>query len=335
MLFAIPLWYALGPSAGLFLLIARLPGFASVRAPVNIWFVPALALAIFAAAGLAQAAARWRKPWIAPVLIAVFAADLFYGNFAGNQLAYARVPYEQLYGQGESLFQRAVASRLPPLMRFDMQQNNVAFGPFAHYFDARAEVTYGYDPLTLTAYREYSDAMQNNPKLRNGLGVALWLDAAAGGVRSNPDALPRVTFPPQLIAAASPEESRRLLTTLDPSRQAIVPSNIATAAPDPSATARVLEYTPGHYKIHYRSGAPAALRVSNAYFDGWSAAANGNSLTVFPIDHALLGVRIPSGEGDLTLDYHSTYLAAGAMISALSLAACAAMLLMRRQSNVK
>jgi hypothetical protein len=335
LVFAVPLWYALGPSAGLFLLIARLPGFASVRAPVNIWFVPALALAILAAAGLEQASRRWRKPWIAPVLIAVFAADLFYFNFANNQLAYARVPYEQLYGQGENLFQRAVASRLPPLMRFDSTQNNQAFGPFAHYYDLRTEVTYGYDPLTLTTYHEYSDAMQNNPKLRNGLGVALWLDLVASGVRNNPDALPRVTFPPQLIAAASPAESRRLLATLDPARQAIVPSNVPTIPPDPSASARIIEYTSGHYKIHYRAAAPSIMRVSNAYFDGWSAAANGNSLAVFPIDHALIGVRIPSGEGDLTLDYHSTYLVPGLVISALSLAACVAILLVRGRANIK
>ena len=103
---------------------------------------------------LAQAAARWRKPWIAPVLIAVFAADpVFMAISPAINSPTRGVPYEQLYGQGESLFPRAVASRLPPLMRFDMQQNNVAFGPFAHYFDARAEVTYGYDPLTLTAYQ--------------------------------------------------------------------------------------------------------------------------------------------------------------------------------------
>ena len=38
-LIVVPVWYAMGRSAGLFLLIARLPGFSSVRAPVNIWFV--------------------------------------------------------------------------------------------------------------------------------------------------------------------------------------------------------------------------------------------------------------------------------------------------------
>jgi hypothetical protein len=34
-------WYALGPDAGLFRLIARLPGFSSVELPMHGWFLPA------------------------------------------------------------------------------------------------------------------------------------------------------------------------------------------------------------------------------------------------------------------------------------------------------
>ena len=75
---------------------------------------------------------------------------------------------------------------------------------------------------------EYSDAMQNNPKLRNGLRAWLsWLDAAAGGVRSNPDALPRVTFRrslspphrPKRAAACSPRSIHRGRPSFHPTSQ--------------------------------------------------------------------------------------------------------------------
>lgn len=219
MLFVPTLWYAMGPSAGLYLLIARLPGFASVRAPVNIWFVPALGLALLAAAGLAAAAERWRLAWICPVALAVFGIDLFYSNSANNRLAYARAPYEQLYGQGEDLFRRAVTRQLPALTRFDAPEHLPSFGPLGHYFDTRTEVTYGYDPLMLTLYHDYYEAMRQNPKLRDGLSVSLWLDAQAGSVLRNPDVLPRVMFPKEIVTVASSGESKQLLASLDQSKQ--------------------------------------------------------------------------------------------------------------------
>ncbi len=46
------LWYAMGPAGGLYQLVGMLPGFRSVRAPVQMWFVAALGLALLAAAGV-------------------------------------------------------------------------------------------------------------------------------------------------------------------------------------------------------------------------------------------------------------------------------------------
>jgi hypothetical protein len=330
LLLGLSCWYMLGPAAGLFSLLARLPGFANIRAPVNGWFVPALALALLAAAGCAQAMARWRAPWLGAALLALFAGDLFYCNFAQNQLAYARAPYDQIYGAGEDLFQRAVTSRLPPLMRFDASQLTPTFGPLAHYFDTRTEVTYGYNPLTLSRYHDYYLAIESNPKLRNELGAALWLDQAADGVRTNPDALPRVTFPPDVIRASSADQSRQLLTTLDPARQVIVPGAIQPATQDPAATARVTEYGPGRYVIRYHCASASVMRVAGAYFDGWRASLHGNTVPVFPADHALIGVLVPAGEGDVTLDYSSKYFGTGAAISLASLFLMAAVIFRSR-----
>ena len=47
-------------------------------------------------------------------------------------------------------------------------------------------------------------------------------------------------------------------------------------------------------------------------------------LEVHRIDHALIGVVVPAGEKDLIVEYHSTYLLAGAILSLLALLGCIA-----------
>ena len=58
-------WYALGPGGGLYSVVSKLPGLGSVRAPVHMWFIVALGLALLAGAGSAlggralEAAVAW------------------------------------------------------------------------------------------------------------------------------------------------------------------------------------------------------------------------------------------------------------------------------------
>ena len=330
------IWYAMGQPAGLYLLVARLPGFSSVRAPVHVWFVPTLGLALGAAAGLAEAAARWPVKWLPRIVLAVTCVDLFYFQSATNPLAYARISYEDLYGAREQLFGQYVGSHLPPLTRFEAPDMLTAFGPLQHYLDLRAEVSYGYPPpLKLTRYTDYIEAMAGNPALRNGLNVSLWLDMEAGAIRGNPNALPRANFPKSLVAVQSMEESRQRLPTLDQARQALVPAAFAVPAQDGSGAAEVREFAPGHYRIHYRSASRSVLRVGSAYFDGWSAKASGERLDVFPVDHALTGVLVPPGEADVDLDYHSNYFWAGVLVTLSSLLACLGLLWFRRPRDAE
>ena len=327
LLFAVPVWYAAGPSGGLYLLIARLPGFSSVRAPVNIWFVPALGLALLSAAGLAFVMERRPVWWLGPAVVAVLCADLLYFQSAANPLAYGRESYYSIYGAGEELFHKAVVVGLPPLTRFDAPDLVPAFGPLSHYLDQRTEVTYGYGPLAITRYQDYLNAMPANPRLRDGLNVSRWLDTSVGAVRTNPGCLPRANFPKALVEVASEAESRARLATLDQHSEALVPSGVHVAAQDGSGAAQVAEFSPGHYRIHFRCASASLLRIGNAYFDGWTASSGGRPLAVVPVDHALIGVLVPAGEADLELNYHSTYFLAGAVVTALSLAVCLGLLL--------
>jgi len=324
------IWYAMGQSAGLYLLIARLPGFSSIRAPVNIWFLPTLALALLAGAGLVALTRKWPVHWLPLAVLAFFCADLFYHQSATNPLAYSRQSYDELYGSKEELFRQAVVNGLPPLTRFDGIEFLASFGPMSHFLDQRTEVTYGYGPLKLARYSDFVLAMMSNPALRKDLNVSRWLDGRTGDVHILADPLPRANFPKELVAVKTEEESRRRLASLDPTRQALVPEGTNVITQDPRATADVAEFTPGHYRIRYQCATPSLLRVGNAYFPGWTARRTAKTgaqdLPVLPVDHALLGVVVPAGNGDLALDYHSTYFVPAALTSLVSLLVCAGLL---------
>lgn len=325
------IWYAMGKSAGLYWLMARLPGFSSVRAPVNIWFVPSLGLALLAAAGLVAIVHKWPVHWLPLAVLLFFCADLFYHQSATNPLAYARQSYDELYGSKEELFRQAVVNGMPPLTRFDGIEALASFGPLAHYFDQRTEVTYAYDPLELSRYGDFVSAMASNTALRKDLNVSRWLDRRTGDVVILPDPLSRANFPKQLIPVSTNTEIRQRLASLDPERGALVPAGIGVTAQDANGTAEVREFTPGHYRIHFHCATPSLLRVGNSYFPGWSAKLGTHVLPVVPVDDALIGIVLPVGEGDLLLDYHSTYFIPGACVTLITLLVCIGLLVHSRK----
>jgi len=323
------LWYAAGHAAGLYLVVARLPGFSSIRSPVHIWFVVAMGLALLAGAGLVWLRQRWPVKWLPALLVVVVFLDVWYWNFQKNPVAYGRASWAELYGKGEELFQRVVAPAQPPLTRFDAPPRLTVFGPMNHPMDARVETTYGYNPLTVSAYDDYLTAMEANPKLRNGLNVSRYLDTQRGAVAANPDVLPRAYFPKSLTPVASPAESRRRLSTLDPAQTALVPAKLAGLSQDSAAQAQILDYSGSRYRIHYRARSDSLLRVSVTWFPGWKARVDGRDLEVLRVDHALMGVLVPAGEKDLQLEYHSTYFSLGAAISLIGVALCGMLLKIR------
>jgi hypothetical protein len=180
--------------------------------------------------------------------------------------------------------------------------------------------------LQLSRYHDFVTAMHSNPELRKDLNVSRWLDRRTGDIHVLDDPLPRANFPKALVPVSTDAESAQRLATLDPAHQALVPAGIPVTAQDPSGSADVREFTPGHYRIHYKCATPSLLRVGNAYFPGWTAKSGGQNLQVLPVDLALMGVAVPAGEGDLVLDYHSTYFVAAASVTLVALLACAGLL---------
>lgn len=303
------LWYALGPAAGLYRVIALIPGFRSVRAPVHIWFVAALVLALLAAAGGQFLADRFGRTWIIPVLAVVAFGNVYFVNMQGNPLAYGHNSFESLYGNNAVQFD---ASTEPlhndPLHRFWAPADNNAFGPLNTALDVQLETTYGYNPLELQAYYDYMVASRTNPRLLNGLSVTHKLDYKTGKIVPNPEKLPRATFPAQVLSAGS-------LATLDPATSTLLTTNPGPFKQDPHATAQIINYEGSFYRIRYSAATPSIMRIATPYFPGWNAQVDGAKAPVFTLDEALSGVLVPAGSHELTFRFNLTSLTEALIIS--------------------
>ena len=329
-------WYALGPPGGLYLAIAWLPGFRSVRAPVHIWFVAALALSLAAAAGAAWADARWRAKWLIPAMLAIVFADLWYWNMSRNALAYARAPYDELYGTAADNFERASAPiRQNPLHRIWFEHDSNTFGPMNWALNSRTETSYGYNPLELQAYADYVAAARSNPRLIDGLAATHKIDGASGTIVPNPSALPRISVPRAVTVVRTGVEAKAALASLDPAERAIVVSPGPAAAQAPGARADIVGYEGDRYGIRYSAASPVLLRVAVPYFPGWTATVEGRPVPVAAVDYALTGIFVPAGSHEVNFAYRPTWFAAGAGVSALAAVAGLAIAVWGRRSRRK
>jgi len=321
------LWYGLGPGAGLYALMAQLPAFRSVRAPVHIWFVVALGLALAAAAGAALLAERWRKPWLIPALIAFAFVDLSYWNASGNALAYGHASFDELYGNAADNFERASASaRATTPHRLWFERDLPGFGPMNGALNSHTEVTFGYNPLELARYSAYRTAAAGNPALLEGLAVTHRIDPSKGGIVPMEHTLPRVSVPPAVQTLGSADAARAALAALKPAENALLETAPAGLRQDAQAKAELTGYEGDRYRIRYSAASPTAVRVAVPYFPGWTARLNGAELPVLPMDYALTAVVAPAGTGEIELAYHSNWFAKGAALSALGLALAMAVL---------
>ena len=311
-------WYAMGPAGGLCSLLSLLPGFGRVRAPVHMWFVAALGLALLAAAGVGVLRARFRSPWIAVALVGITGLDLYYWNMERNGLAYARESFQDRYGSLEDRF-RTVAAPLTanPLHRIWAANASPSFGPLNVSLDNRMEVTFGYNPLELARYAQYMQAATGNPKLWNGLAVTATLDSATGMFRTNPAALPRVYAPETVSAVPGRAEALARLGALDPAREAVA-EGIAPIAHNGGAQVRITGYEGDAYRARYQADHATLLRIAAPYFPGWQAEADGRAVKVVPVDVALLGAVVPAGDHELAVRYRSTRFVTGAAVSGVA-----------------
>jgi hypothetical protein len=313
------LWYAFGPPAGLYSVLTLLPGFKSVRAPVHIWFVVALGLALAAASGAAWLAERFRKSWLMLAVLLLTVADLWYWNMADNQLAYMSTSFVEKYSDPFTNFQASLTqAKQKPFTRIWSPFDTNAFGPLNSSLEGRTEVTYGYNPLELSRYSEYMSAMERNAGLLNGLSVTHGIDTQRGAMFENTNVLPRILAPQQVKFVASHAAARALLPSLDQTQWAVVEAPLRPLAPG-ATSVQIENYTGDSYRAKYAAPFDCLLRIAVPYFPGWIAAVDGKAAPVYAVDDALSGVFVPAGSHELTFQYRSNWFAWGAAISTLTL----------------
>jgi hypothetical protein len=116
----------------------------------------------------------------------------------------------------------------------------------------------------------------------------------------------------------------------DPKRVAIVDTSSRIAAqqiktlPEPlDIPVRVVSYAPGRIQMQLASPAPgnAALVVSENYFTGWHATADGRPVVVDRADYNLIGVQLPQGARNIDLQYTDPAYLKGRVITFVALIA--------------
>ena len=310
-------WYAFGPSAGLFRLVSRLPGFSSVELPMHGWFLPALGLALLGGAGAAFVETRLTRRWVVAGLTFV-ALDVLIVNQLLNPLAYARGTFSELYGDTLRAFAAEIVSATPPLERlYGPELAQVAYRN--HGLQSRVETTYGYNPLELASYAAYAAAADSNPRLVAGFAATHEVRPDGRLERLAPQGLPLAYFAPSVRVVGDETAARAALAELDPAIETVVIGPLEPLEPDATAQVAVTARSEDALVLHYRSRTRNLLRVAIPFFPGWHATAGGSELPLVQADAAFLGVVVPPGEADVQVAYRPRFFALGAIISAVAL----------------
>ena len=319
-------WYAFGAPAGLARALAVFPAFRDARAPVEIWFVAALGLALAASSGAGLIRERAGRAHLPYVLIVLAAADLWFWNFYKNPLVLARVSFETLYQRSAQRFeQRLEGIQTQQFYRIFATQPIPTFGPMDGTLLSHTAVTYGHNLLQLNRHAEYVRELPSHPLLLSTLATHA-LDLNRRVLSEVPAARGLFTAPQRVTFVADAAAALRALDTLDPAQAAI-----AETAPQSVESGAVVLTTVAledhSVLVYYSSAGPTLLRFAIPYAPGWRAVVDGVVAPVVPMDYAFVGVSVPGGAHELTLDYSVPGFAAGGVTSVAGLVVLVAILI--------
>lgn len=125
---------------------------------------------------------------------------------------------------------------------------------------------------------------------------------------------------PVLTTVLDPRFDARRVALVDSAAPVLGPQ-IAAMPPATGIVVHTVSYAPGHVVLELAKPAPAgsALVVSENYYPGWLATADGKSAEVARTDYSLIGVVLPTGATRVELTFTSSAYAKGKMITLLAL----------------
>ncbi|MCA1630775.1 MAG: YfhO family protein [Acidobacteria bacterium] len=164
-------------------------------------------------------------------------------------------------------------------------------------------------------------------------------DADGLVVVRNRNALPRAWLVAEAESVDGEQALRRIRGggAFDPRRTALLEDAPAELPPLPGgsltggSTARVAAYEPNRIVVETDAQTPTVLVLSEIFYPGWEASVDGRAERVRLTDYLLRGVAVPAGRHRVEMRYAAPQARNGAMISALTLAALAALCLASRR----
>jgi hypothetical protein len=167
------------------------------------------------------------------------------------------------------------------------------------------------------------------------MNLVLGFDQAGGRLvrATNPD--PRAYLVGAARTVASWQEALDLMAHgADVHQVALVESALdlpPTAGDGPPGTARMQRFEPEAVSVAVEATRAGLLVLAEAYYPGWTATVNGRPAPCLPVNGWMRGVPVPAGASEVKLRFHSTRLAAGAMLSATTAVLLAVVLVIDRR----
>jgi len=162
-------------------------------------------------------------------------------------------------------------------------------------------------------------------------------------VYANPGACPRAWIVHEALAEPSAQRliDRLLSPQFDPRRSALLSApldaSLEPAADGARETASIHAYRSNEIQLSVHAASSGLLVLSEMYYPGWEATANGRELTIHKVDNALRGIVVPPGDSQVVLRYRPASVILGAALSLTAFLGTALMLLVEwyRRRNAR
>ncbi len=113
--------------------------------------------------------------------------------------------------------------------------------------------------------------------------------------------------------------------------QQVVLSSSSDASP---GTAVIRDFAPERIDLEVQCDGPALLVIKEAWYPGWTATVNGQPAPCQPANVWMRAVPVPAGHSQVVLQFHSTWLRLGVLLSLLGLSLLLVALSHRRLARV-
>jgi len=173
-----------------------------------------------------------------------------------------------------------------------------------------------------------------------GPEIALGYDGPDGRVFINHRARPRLSFVPRAAMARADPLETIVSAAFHPDREILIEGDGSEGSrPEDSSSPSVPRIDvhrdkPGDLDLTLSGHHGGYLAFTEAHDEGWRAFVNGEPADVLRANYCFMAVALPEGSSRVRLVYAPLSFRAGAVISVLSLPACALVALLLRRSRL-